>query len=65
MLPRVCAGTLVVMVPFREPPPIGRDRRSRFDEQRLLGLFPRAEITLLVRRDITRPHWAACIEKSS
>ena len=39
-LRRVCAGILVVMVPFRERLPIDAIRRSRFDEQRLLELLP-------------------------
>ena len=62
---RVCAGMLVVMVPLRERLPIGKDHRIRFTEQCLLELLPDAEIALLVRRDITKPHWAACIERVS
>ena len=62
---RVCAGMLVVMVPLRERLPIGKHHRIRFTEQRVLELLPDAEIALLVRRDITKPHWAACIERVS
>ena len=35
-LRRVCRGTLLVSVPFREPAPLARFHRIRFDESRLL-----------------------------
>jgi glycosyltransferase involved in cell wall biosynthesis len=62
-LRRVCGGTLLVSVPFREPAPISKFHRIRFDEARLRRLFPDAEIALLLKRDTAKWHWAFCIER--
>ena len=61
-LRRVCRGTLLVSVPFREPAPLARFHRSRFDESRLLELFPQAERAILLKRDLLKWPWALCIE---
>ena len=61
-LRRVCRGTLLVSVPFREPAPLARFHRIRFDESRLLELFPQAEHAILLKRDLLKWPWALCIE---
>ena len=62
-LRRVCGGTLLVSVPFRETAPISKFHRIRFDEDRLRRLFPAAEIALLLKRDTAKWHWAFCVER--
>jgi glycosyltransferase involved in cell wall biosynthesis/SAM-dependent methyltransferase len=62
-LRRVCRGTLLVSVPFREPAPLAKFHRIRFDESRLLELFPHAEHTILLKRDLLKWPWALCVER--
>ena len=62
-LRRVCGSTLLVSVPFREPAPLSKFHRIRFDEDRLRRLFPEAEIALLLKRDTAKWHWAFCVER--
>jgi hypothetical protein len=62
-LRRVCRGTLLVSVPFREAVPLDRFHRIRFDEARLMTLFPRAEQAILVKRDLLKWHWWLGVER--
>lgn len=61
-LRRVCAGRLIMTVPFEEPEPLPKHHVQRFDADRISELFPSAEVTLMYKKDGIWP-WAMIEEQ--
>ena len=47
---RVCAGQLIMSVPYNEQPPLSTNHRQAFDDAKLLQNFPAARMTILSER---------------
>jgi ubiquinone/menaquinone biosynthesis C-methylase UbiE len=56
-LRRVCRGRLLITVPFKEPLPLSKYHRQRFDEAVIARHFPAAACTLLVKSPAQKVPW--------
>lgn len=63
-LRRVCAGTLIIAVPWKEPEPLPRHHKQRFDETRVRQLFPDSRLSILETLD-AEPPWVLLEEDTS
>lgn len=54
---RVCAGQLIMSVPFCEPLPLPHYHVQHFDDERIQSVFPDGKYSLLLKDPITRVPW--------
>lgn len=54
---RVCAGRLIMSVPFIEPLPLPSYHKQRFDAARVVETFPDGRYTLLLKEPVSRTPW--------
>jgi 2-polyprenyl-3-methyl-5-hydroxy-6-metoxy-1,4-benzoquinol methylase len=56
---RVCAGQLIMSVPYNEQPPLSTNHRQAFDDAKLLQCFPDANMTILseIAKDQIKDIW--------
>lgn len=62
-LRRVCARQLIISVPYNELPPLSKNHRQSFDDDKIASYFPRAKATILTERD--KDVWILLEELSS
>jgi len=61
-LRRVARKRLIISVPYNESLPLPSYHKQRFDDERLIALFPRSRIELLQRSPVTSDAWTFIVE---